>query len=151
IKSKKKFAKIVEYSKKKIKHIPPKEYVCYEVNKDFRFFSSLSALLFDFPSFDRKELLDKFQNIGRIKLFLISGVFLGDEKARADILFVGETINSKSVDLAVSNIIADYGLDLKVVLYDLEEFEYRIKMFDKFIKDIFKFKHEIILNHTKII
>ena len=151
IKTKKKFAKVVEYNNKKVKNIPTKEYNCYEINKDFRFIESLEALLFDMESIDREELLEKFKNIGKVILFVVGGVFTNEEKSRADIVFVGETINKKLIDDVLLELTADYGIDLNVVFYDLEEFEYRVKMFDKFIKDIFRYKHEIIVNITKII
>ncbi|MDI9354936.1 MAG: hypothetical protein QM532_01755 [Cyanobium sp. MAG06] len=150
-KTKKKFAKTIEYPNKKVRNIPIKEYFCYEINKDFRYIESLSELLFDMVSVDREELLSKFKNIGKIKLFVVSGVFTNEPKSRADILFVGETINKKMIDDILSQINADYGIDIKVVFYDLEEFEYRVKMFDKFVKDIFRYKHEIVINNTKIL
>ena len=51
--------------------------------------------MFDFKNANTDVLYDRFKAIGRTKLFIVSGVFLGEDKSRADIMYVGEGIKKK--------------------------------------------------------
>jgi hypothetical protein len=62
-----------------------KEVVGFALNKDFPHNDALKDLLFDFQSLDKKELSGRFKQVGRIKLFVLAGVFIGDTKSRVEI------------------------------------------------------------------
>ena len=66
-----------------------KEVIVFKLSPSFPHTQALKDLLFDFQSLDKKDLAARFKLIGRIKLFVVSGVFLGEERSRVDILIVG--------------------------------------------------------------
>lgn len=107
----------------------------FVLDSNFRFIKALSALMFDFQSASRDALKDRFSEVGRAKLLMLSGVFTGDSKARCDILYVGEGIRKNTVDKLVSEFEAEIGYPLRIEVLDLEEFNYRYKMFDRYIRD----------------
>lgn len=144
LKTYQKFAKVPEG--KNSQSIKIREYVCYEINTNYPLLDNLENLLFDFLHINRKDILEKFKKLGKVKLFLISGIFTNTEKARTDILFVGENIKEKELDKIMSDLNSEYGRDFIVTVYDQQEFEYRLKMFDKLLKDILSMKHEKIVN-----
>lgn len=144
IKSKERMAKLPTSSK--AKKVAIKEYVCYKLNNNFRFINSLSGLMFDFKNANRDALYDRFKSVGRTKLFLVSGVFTGTEKARVDIMYVGENVKKSAADKTLSDLRAELGMDLNIVIFDLEEFNYRYKMFDRFVRDTLTGEHVKLVN-----
>lgn len=128
-----------------------KERVCYKLNSNFRFIDSLSGLMFDFKNANRDALYDRFKTIGRTKLFLVSGVFTGTEKARVDVMYVGENVKKSAADKTLSDLRAELGMDLNIVILDLEEFNYRYKMFDRFVRDTLSGEHVKLVNKLTLV
>lgn len=123
-----------------------KEVSGFKLNTDFPYNDSLRDLLFDFEAIDKKELAARFKNIGRIKKFIVAGIFIGDEKSRVDILIVGEAINKTKAEKIFDVLSSEIGRDLVFAVMDVEEFEYRYKMYDKFIRDILEMPNEVVID-----
>jgi len=123
-----------------------KEVVGWKLNSEFPHNAALRDLLFDFEGIDKRELASRFRQVGRIKLFVVAGVFVGEEKARVDILLVGEAIKRNLAERAFDTLTAELGRDVIFSIMDVEEYEYRKKMYDKFIRDIFDLPHEIVID-----
>ena len=126
-----------------------KEIIGSALNKDFPHNEALKELLFDFQSLDKKELSGRFKQIGRIKLFLLAGVFIGDPKSRVDMLIVGEAIKRPKAEKVFEGLSAELGRDVIYSLMDVEEFEYRFKMYDKFIRDIVEMPHQTVIDKLR--
>lgn len=123
-----------------------KETICYSLNKNFPHNQALKDLLFDFELLDKRELASRFKPVGRIKLFIVSGVFLGLEKSRVDILLVGEAIKRPKAEKIFEMLSAELGRDVVFSIMDVEEYEYRYKMYDKFVRDIVDMPHEKVID-----
>lgn len=123
-----------------------KETVMYCLNKEFPHNKALKDLLFDFQLLDKRELASRFKQVGRIKLFVVSGVFLGAEKSRVDILLVGEAIKRQKAEKIFESLSAELGREVTYSLMDVEEYEYRYKMYDKFVRDIIDLPHEKVID-----
>lgn len=105
----------------------------YRLNPNFEYREALYNLVFDFKNLDKKIILDKFKKIGRIKLFSLSGVFVEDTDVEVDVLVVADILKQKEADKIVSDLNAIFASKLRVLIMDLEEFNYRKKMFDRFL------------------
>lgn len=123
-----------------------KETIQYCLNKDFPHNQALKDLLFDFELLDKRELAARFKPVGRIKLFTVSGVFLGQEKSRVDILLVGEAIKRSKAEKIFESLSAELGREVIYSIMDVEEYEYRYKMYDKFVRDIVDMPHEKVID-----
>jgi hypothetical protein len=135
---------------KNTKQIKIREYICYTVDKNFRFLESLSNLMFDFKNANRDVLLERFKVLGRIKYMALSGVFVGDDKARCDIFYVAEALKKNLADKLILDLQAEIGKTLNIVILDLEEFEYRYKMFDRLVRDALTDRKEILVNKLSV-
>jgi hypothetical protein len=135
---------------KNTKQIKIKEYICYTVDKNFRFLSALSGLMFDFKNANKDVLLERFKTIGRTKYMMLSGVFTGDEKSRCDILYVGESIKKNIADKLMLDLQAEVGKKLNILILDIEEFDYRYKMFDRLVRDSLKDNKIVLVNKLSI-
>jgi hypothetical protein len=86
-----------------------KEVNGYKLNSLFPHNQALKDLLFDFQLLDKRELASRFKLVGRIKLFLVSGVFLGETKSRVDVLLVGEAIKRPKAEKVFELLSAEIG------------------------------------------
>ncbi|MDB5260062.1 MAG: seg [Candidatus Nomurabacteria bacterium] len=123
-----------------------KEILGYRLNQSFPHNQALKDLLFDFELLDKRELASRFKTVGRIKLFIVSGVFVGEEKSRVDILIVGEAIKKPKAEKILETLSAELGREVVYSIMDVEEYEYRYKMYDKFVRDIFDMPHEKVVD-----
>lgn len=123
-----------------------KEVTGYGLCADFPHNQALKDLLFDFELLDKRELAQRFKVVGRIKLFLVAGVFIGDPKSRVDILIVGEAMKRPKVEKVIESLSAELGRDVIYAVMDVEEYEYRNKMYDKFVRDIIDMPHEAVID-----
>lgn len=126
-----------------------KEVSGFKLNPLFPHNQALKDLLFDFQSLDKRELAARFKIIGRIKLFIVAGVFIGDEKSRVDILIVGEAIKRPKAEKVLEGLSAELGREVIYSIMDVEEYEYRYKMYDKFVRDIMEMEHETVIEKLK--
>lgn len=105
----------------------------YKLNKNFPYKDSLYSLVFDFRKVDKNLILSKFKKIGRIKLFSFSGVFIDDEEVGVDLLVVGDILKQKEITKVLNEMSATFASKLRILVMDIDEFDYRKKMFDRFL------------------
>lgn len=113
-----------------------KSAVC--LNKSFNYNDSLATVLLDFRFIDTKEMLENFKNYGKIKLFILGGIFTRDIKSKLDMLVVGDSIDKNGIEKAIRLVEAEMGTELSYSVFETEEFKYRMEMFDRFLKDFLK-------------
>jgi hypothetical protein len=65
-------------------------------------------------------------------------------------MYVGEGIKKNVADKVISDLRAELGRELDIVIFDLEEFNYRYKMFDRFVRDLLAGNHVKIVNKLNI-
>jgi len=106
----------------------------YKINQDFPYFESLKNLLFDFQNMNQKNIFERFKKIGRFYLFIFSGVFVGEDDGPVDILIVFDLVKTKELDKVLAEIKIDLGRDLKYLIMNLDEYNYRQKMFDRTLR-----------------
>lgn len=115
----------------------------YRLNQDFEHNQALYSLVFDFEKINKKIILDKLKKIGRIKLFYFTGLFLNEADAEVDILIVAENIKTRELNKALSDLNSSFASKVRVLIMDVEEYKYRYKMFDRFLR--------LILDGNKIV
>ncbi len=123
-----------------------KEVNGYKLNGEFPHNQALKELLFDFQLVDKKELASRFKTLGRVKLFVVAGIFINDPKSRLDILLIGEAIKKPKAEKIFEGISAEVGREVIYSIMDVDEYEYRIKMYDKFIRDVMEMPHEKVVD-----
>ena len=93
-----------------------------------------------------ESLVKKFNGIGKIKVFLASGVFLQEWDTRVDLLIVSDDINMVKLDTAIKNLEAEIGKELSYSAFETEDFEYRLGVHDKLVRDILDSKHILLVD-----
>ena len=123
--------------------------VYYSIDRNFEFYNELASLVLKSSPASKDKILKNLQKLGRIKLALISGVFLNVENTRTDLLIIGD-VNKKKLATFLSNFEAEIGKEITYSVMNIKEFNYRHSMFDRFIFDILEGPHEKLINKLKI-
>lgn len=94
----------------------------------------------------RNELIRRFKNCGRIKLLIVSGIFMENTDSRVDLVIAGELLKRNVIENIIRGIEAEVGRELVYAIMDTDDFKYRANSSDKFIRDIFDYPHERIID-----
>ncbi len=120
------------------------------LDPDFPYINPLQSMLVYTSPFGNKEILKKFQSAGSLKLLVISGIFIQNWESRLDILLVGDKLKRSNLQSAIKTLEADMGCELRYTILDTDDFEYRLNIYDKLIRDVLDFPHEKVLNKLNI-
>jgi len=123
----------------------------FSVNPNFDFYAELQSLVLKSSPTSKEKMLKRLMKIGRIRLVLISGVFLNTENYRVDLFLVGDDISHKKLMRFLADIEAEVGKEIEYAAMETKEFDYRFHMFDRFVRDILEKPHEKLLNKLKFV
>jgi hypothetical protein len=133
--------------RKKKKNIQKRvDEIGYSYDQKFPYFLALKNLLIVASLNADESLVKKFNGIGKIKVFLASGVFLQEWDTRVDLLIVSDDINMVKLDTAIKNLEAEIGKELSYSAFETEDFEYRLGVHDKLVRDILDSKHILLVD-----
>lgn len=118
----------------------------YILNNDFPYIFHLKQLLINSQNLNKSDIVKKLSNVGKIKLIIISGVFIENNESRVDILLVGNNIKKGSLGNIIKSMEAELGRDISYAFFETPDFQYRIEMCDKLVRDIIDYPHSILLN-----
>ncbi|MDO8619492.1 MAG: hypothetical protein Q7R49_06170, partial [Candidatus Daviesbacteria bacterium] len=91
--------------------------------------------------------------LGRVKLAVISGVFINKDNPDPyipDLLIVGDDMDKRKLRSFLKVTEAEVGKEIKFVILEKEEFQYRLAMFDRFIRVLLEGPHEKLINRLGI-
>lgn len=93
-------------------------------------------------------MVNKLLQLGRIKLAVVSGVFLNEPEQPevADLFIVGDDIDRQRLNRFLKSLEASVGKEIKFTLMDKDEFKYRHGMFDRFIRLLLEGPHEKLID-----
>jgi hypothetical protein len=111
----------------------------------FSFTKELESLVIGTGLFSGKELAASFKKAGKIKLLIASGVFLKNNQSPIDLLIVGDSLNKKLLEKNIKDIEAEIGRELVYGIFSVQEFMYRMEMYDKLVWDVIEFEHEKVI------
>ena len=116
----------------------------YLLNRNFELIAPLRNLVIDTELVSSKEMVRKLKDIGALKLVVLSGLFMRDDNRKLDILVVAEKVDAKKLKKAIEQIESEIGKELSYAQFSQEEYEYRISMYDKLLRDVLENNHRIL-------
>src|SRR3989344_1118857 len=117
----------------------------WSFNSLFKYAGEFEDLLVKSDSLNKQRLLDNFKKAGQIKLIIVSGVFIKNDDSRVDLLIVGDKMKRSKIGKEIRKLEAEAGVELVYAIFDTQEFIYRLSMYDKLVRDILDFPHEVLL------
>ncbi len=116
------------------------------VNKKYIYLKELSDFMHKILSVSDTEMRKRFNGAGSIKLLVLSGFLINGKDGLVDILIVGDRIKEKFVKKAIDLLEAEFGQEIKYMILETEEYKYRRRVRDKFIRDVMDFENKKIIN-----
>ena len=122
----------------------------WSFNPDFKYSGELEDLLINTESLDNESILRHFKSAGKTKLLLVSGVFIKNKDSRVDLLIVGDKMKRGRIEETIRKLEAEIGAELTYAVFETKEFIYRVNMYDKLVRDILDFPHQILLQAKEL-
>jgi len=107
----------------------------FQINRDFVFFNELKALIVKSQILYEKDFADKLKKLGKIKLLVLTGFFVGNPESNIDLLIVGEFNKAKLLKL-VKDLEGELVREVNYSTLTEEEFKYRREIADIFLYNV---------------
>lgn len=125
----------------------------YSLNPDFEFLNELRGLILKSSPSEKGRIAKQVGKLGRVKLVVLSGIFLDkdtNDPLGTDLLIVADEINRRRLYSLLKSLEANAGKEIKFAVMDKEEFQYRLAMFDRFVRTLLESPHEKLINRLGI-
>lgn len=123
-----------------------KKRVAHALDMNNKHVHMLQIFVRDSSAIDNKAITTRLRVVGRLKLVIASGVFVDDANSRVDLLVVADSIDERKLQSALRSIEAEIGRELNYASFITEEFQYRLTIYDKLIRDIMDYPHRVFLD-----
>lgn len=147
---KKAFSKEVNVIVRKKPAVKKIKGIGYALDGKFPYLTSLKNLLITVSLHDNNDLVERFSKAGRLKLVIVAGVFIQDWESRVDLLIVADGLNISKLDGVIKNLESEIGKEIRYSAFETPDFEYRIGIYDKLVRDILDFPHMTLVDRIDI-
>jgi len=128
-----------------------KQFKAWTLDTGFEFTEALTDFLVKTHSLEDKAIVKRLEKVGKIKAVIVAGIFLRDSESRIDMFVVGDSIKQPALEKVIKSIESDMGKDVRYVVLSGADFEYRVSMNDKLVRDVLDFPHKILSNKLGIL
>lgn len=119
-------------------------------NSLFKYGNEFEELLVRSDTLNTEAILANLKKVGRVKLVIISGIFIKNHDSRVDLLIVGDKMKKGKIEEGIKKIEAEIGVELVYAVFETKEFIYRLNMYDKLVRDILDYPHEVIFQTKEL-
>jgi len=116
------------------------------LNNSFVYLKELRSLLLNDVLMTGNEILQRLSRGGSLKLLVLAGIFIQDWDSRVDLLIVGDKLKKGVLERTLRSMEAEIGRELRYTILDLGDFNYRMSIGDRLVRDIFDYPHQIVLD-----
>lgn len=135
------------------------------LSNNFPFFQPLRNLVISASPVSREKMVQYFKSKKNVQLVVLGGIFVETTNQRTvqheeadsflgsqplDLLIVAAKLKKSFIEPFIKKIEVDIGKELAWVLLTPSEFEYRAGMHDKFLRDLFDYQHEFLINRLGV-
>lgn len=119
-------------------------------NSFFKYAVEFEELLVRSDTLNKEAILYNFKKVGQIKLLVVSGVFIKNHDSRVDLLIVGDKLKRTKIESGIRKLEALIGTELVYAVFNTKEFIYRLNMYDKLVRDILDYTHEVLIQTKEL-
>jgi len=106
----------------------------------------LTRFLRDTLVVSESDIRKRIRAVGTVKLVVIGGPLIGEERTALDLLIVGDRLNETGLKNFVRALESEAGRELRYAVLTSDEYQYRRRVRDKLTRDVFDFPHREIIN-----
>lgn len=116
------------------------------LNKKFPELQALQTFLFETAPIDGKNLLTHLRKAGVIDFVLVAGVFVREFEQQLDVLIAMKKLSETKVESAIRSLESEIGIEIRFAMMTSDDLLYRVGMNDKLARDVFDYKHQILVD-----
>ena len=122
----------------------------FALDKSFPELQALQTFLFETAPIDGKNLLVHLRQAGVIDFLVIAGVFVREFDQQLDVLISMKKISQAKVEKAIRALESEIGVEIRFAVMSNEDLLYRVGMYDKLTRDLFDYKHQILVDRIGV-
>lgn len=128
----------------------------YSVNEDYPYIKPLAAIFSDKNTEDGMGIASSVSwkdSLGRmrgLRLAIISGKLVVGSSSAVDLLLVGDGMSAVTIKNLVKKIEKDRKIEINYAVISYDDFYYRMSVKDRFIMDIIRNKHSVLVDTENI-
>jgi hypothetical protein len=131
---------LVSFSKKGKKY--------YGINPHYKLLPEIKNFWEKSGQKGKDELFSAIRRLGDVRAAFLSGIFTGYPNLPVDVLIVGR-VNLKKLSDFLKAAEKMMGQEINYSIMSVDEFLLRRDTFDKFIKDVFDYRHLVVVDELK--
>ncbi|MDO9399654.1 MAG: hypothetical protein Q7T79_03165 [bacterium] len=122
-----------------------KKYYC--ANQGFVLFDEIKTLIVKAQILYEKDFVMKLQLTGKVKLLILSGIFVNNVNSAIDLLLVGKFNKIKLLKL-IKELEDGLGKEINYTIFDTQEFKYRRDVTDVFLFSVLDGKKMVVIDEV---
>jgi len=119
----------------------------FRANPNFVLFDEIKALIVKAQILYEKDFVRKLNSIGKVKLLVLTGIFVNNPSTLIDILIVGKINKPKLVKL-IRELEVELGKEINFTVFDYREFKYRRDITDIFLYGILDGRKLVVIDEV---
>lgn len=123
----------------------------YALNTKFTELAALQTFLFETAPINDKTLMRHLRKAGKLDFICVSGVFVREFEHRLDVLLAMKKPQESKVESAIRSLESELGIEIRFALLSSEDLVYRVGLYDKLTRDVFDYKHRVIVDKLDIL
>ncbi len=128
----------------------------YSVNEDYPYIKPLAAIFSDknteggMSTVSGVSWKDSLGRMRGLRLAIISGKLVVGSSSSVDLLLVGDDMSAVTIKNLVKKIEKDRKIEINYAVISYDDFYYRMSVKDRFIMDIIRNKHSVLVDTENI-
>ncbi len=122
----------------------------FALNKNFQELQALQTFLFETAPIDGKTLLGHLRKAGPLDFVAVAGVFVREFEQQLDVLIAMKKISQNKIETAIRALESEIGMEIRFAVMESENLLYRVGMNDKLTRDLFDYKHQILVDRISV-
>ena len=122
----------------------------FALDKSFPELQALQTFLFETAPIDGKNLLVHLRQAGVIDFLVVAGVFVREFDQQLDVLLAMKKVSQTKVEKAIRTLEAEIGVEIRFAVMTNDDLLYRVGMYDKLTRDLFDYKHQILVDRIGV-
>lgn len=122
----------------------------YGLNKKFPELAALQTFLFETAPIDGKNLLTHLRKAGTLDFVAVAGVFVHEFEQQLDVLIAMKVVPQTKIETAIRSLESEIGIEIRYAVMTSEDLLYRVGMNDRLTRDVFDYKHQILVDRIGV-
>jgi DNA-binding Lrp family transcriptional regulator len=118
----------------------------YTLDAKYPHLPQLTRFLRDTLMVSEADIRNRLRNIGTVKLIVLAGFLINQERSGLDLLIVGDKLDESALRTAVRGLEAECGKEIRYAVLATEDYQYRKRVRDRLVREVMDFEHKEILN-----